>query len=230
MRRLNILIFAFLIAVPAFGQGLTINMTATDASGKKSPQIFLADRTRARLDLYNGGKIHYDSETKKLLAMLPGATVFVELTPQLIQLMSASYGRGQQPSPVPLTYNRGGASRVGQWMCTVYEGLRGSEKIVELCAAENPGIALAPADFVLVQQALDSVKGAISKDVLDAVPVYGSANSQGYVGFPVRRTTFVNGKPDLTVELAGIRRGAIPAESFALPTAPAVPPANTRGQ
>ena len=115
-------------------------------------------------------------------------------------------------------------------MCTVYEGLRGSEKIVELCAAESPAIALAPADFVFVQQALDSVKGAISKDVLDAVPVYGSANVQGFVGFPVRRTTFVSGKPDLTVELVDIRRGAIPAESFALPIAPAATPANTRGQ
>jgi hypothetical protein len=230
MRRLNILIFALLIAVPAFGQGLTVSMTATDANGKKSPQILLADRSRARLDLPNGGKIHYDSEAKKLLAMLPGATVFVELTPQLIQLMSASYGRGQPSSPVPLTYKRGTASKAGQWMCSLYDGLRGSEKVVELCAAESPGIALAPADFVLVQQALDSVKGAISRDVLDAVPVYGSANVQGYVGFPVRRTTFVNGKPDATVELVDIRRGAIPAESFALPTAPAAPPANTRGQ
>src|SRR5262245_66643370 len=114
MRRLNILMFALLTASPVLGQGLTINMTETDATGNKSPQGLQADRTHARLDLSNGGKLLYDSETKKIYAMFPGATVYVELTPQLIQVMTATSGRGQ-PNPVAVAYKRGGSSKVGQW-------------------------------------------------------------------------------------------------------------------
>jgi hypothetical protein len=225
MRHVLILVFGLFMVLPAAGQGLTINMSQTDATGKKTPQVLQADRTRVRLDLPNGGKLLYDSEAKKLHAMLPGATVYVELTPQLVQMMIMSSGRGQ-PTGVPVTYKRGGSSKVGAWTCVVYEGFQGTEKVAELCAAESPAIALTAADFVIAQQALSSVKGAISKDVLDGIPVYGSADAQGFVGFPVRRSTFVNGKLDATVELIDIRRGAVPETAFAVPTAPVALPAN----
>jgi len=219
MRHLKILILSFFISSPVFGQGLTITMTATDSTGKKSPQVLMAERSQARLDLPDGARLLYNSETKKLHVMFAGATVYTELTPQLIQILTASSRRGQPaPNPIPVTYKRMGSSKVDKWPCSIYEGSRGPEKIVEVCAAEGAAIALAASDFIVVQQAVNSVKGVVPPDVLDGIPVYGTIAGQGFAGFPVRRITFVNGKPDSTVELVEIRRGAIPAANFAVPT------------
>ena len=215
---LKISLLAFFVASPAFSQGLTLRMTVTDSTGKTSPQILQTDRTRARLDLPNGAKLVYNSETKKLNVLFPGATVYAELTPQLIQLLGATSGRGQPaPAPIAITYKRTGSARVGQWPCTTYEGFRGTEKVFEVCAAEGRAITLSASDFVVVQQALDTVKGAVPQDILDGIPVYGT-EAQGFAGFPVRRTTFVNGKADSTVELVEFNRDAIPNANFATPT------------
>jgi len=230
MQRLNILILALFIASPAFGQGLTIAMTQTDSAGKKTPQILQTDKTRARLDLPNGNTLQYNTELKKLHVMFAGATVYTELTPQLIQVLSASSGRGQ-PSPVPITYKRTGSSKVAQWACAIYDGFRGTEKVAEVCAAEGAAIALAATDFVVVQQAVDSVRKLISQDVLDGIPTYGTGTGGAFAGFPIRRSTFVNGKPDTTVDLIEFKRGAIPPASFAIPTAaPNASPANDKAR
>lgn len=218
MKPFALLILALFIASPAFGQGLTVTMTQTDSKGTKTPQILQTDSTRARLDLPNGSKLLYNSETKMVQVMFAGTTVYTQLTPQLIQILSAAAGQGQ-PSAIPITYKRMGSSKVGQWPCTTYEGYRGSEKVAELCAADGAGIAMAAGDFVMVQQAVDSVKKLISQEVLDGIPTWGAAAVQGFIGFPVRRTTFVNGKPDTTVDLNEFRRGPIPAANFAVPTA-----------
>jgi hypothetical protein len=219
MKHVSLLILAWCLVTPALGQGLTITLTETDSAGKKSPETLQADKTRARLDLPNGSKLQYSVETRKLLVMFAGATVFTELTPQLVQVLSAS--RRGQPPLQPITYKKMGPSKVGQWTCTIYEGFRGSEKVAEICAAEAPAIDLSPSDFVIVQQALDSVKGVIPPDVLEQVPTYGSIASHGFAGFPVRRTTFVGGKADSTNLLGEIKRGAIPEANFATPTVPA---------
>jgi len=222
--RLCLPILALLIAPPVLGQGLTVTLSQIDATGKKSPEILHAERSRARLDLPNGAKLLYDSATRKVQVMLPGSPTYVELTPQFVQILSA--GLRGQPAPGPVTYRSTGMSRVGQWPCTTYDGMRGSEKVVELCAAEGNATGLSAMDFEIVRQAIDAVKGAIPPGVLDAVPIYGTTAVQGYAGFPVRRTTFVNGKADSTVELVEIKRGAIPEAIFAVPVAPAVPNAN----
>ena len=216
MKRVYLLVLVLFLGTPAFGQGLTINLMETDSTGKKSAEILQTDRTRARLDLPNGSKLLYNSETKKLMVMFPGSPTYVELTPQLVQVLGASR-RGQAP-PAAITYKRMGMSRVGQWPCTLYEGSRGSEKVAELCAAESAAIGLAASDFTVVQQALDSVKGVIPQDVLEGVPTYGSIAAQGFAGFPVRRVTFATGKVSTTNELVDIKRGPLPDANFAAPT------------
>jgi hypothetical protein len=222
MKRVNLLILALFLVSPVFGQGLTIALTETDSAGKKSSATLQTDRTRARLDLTNGTKLLYNADTKKLLVMFPGTTLYTELTPQFIQVLAAT--RRGQPQTTPITYRRTGTSKVGQWTCTAYEGVRGAEKVAEICAAEEPAIGLSASDFAIVQQALDSVKGAITPDVIEDIPTYGNVAIHGFSGFPVRRITFTGGKTNSTIELVEFKRGAIPEANFAVPTAPPIPP------
>jgi hypothetical protein len=139
----------------------------------------------------------------------------MEYTPASVQQAVAA-GRGA-PASQKITYRRTGTSKVRNWSCTTFEGLRGTEKVVELCLAAGAEIALTAADFKLVQEAIDLAKGFTAQDTLDGIPVYGTTEKQGFAGFPVRRTTFRAGQPVSTTELTEIRREAIPAANLELP-------------
>jgi hypothetical protein len=137
-----------------------------------------------------------------------------EYTPASIQQQP---NRGAAPAPVPITYKRTGTSKVQNWTCTTYDGFRGAEKVVEVCAAEGAAIALTSADFTVVQQAINLAKGVAPAEMIERIPTYGTAASQGFAGFPVRRVSFLNGQPVSTVELVEIKREAVPAATFAIP-------------
>ena len=118
-------------------------------------------------------------------------------------------------APARPTFKKTGTGKVGQWACTTYEGFRGAEKVAEVCAADS-GIDLTAADFQVVQQLADQMK-SMAPQTADQLAVYGTAESQGFAGFPVRRVTFKNGRPDTTTELTELKREAIPASAFDVP-------------
>jgi hypothetical protein len=76
---------------------------------------------------------------------------------------------------------------------------------------------LTAADFTIVQQAIDMAKAFTPAELIERIPTYGTGGNQGFDGFPVRRVTLRNGKAETTVELFEIRRGALPADNFAVP-------------
>lgn len=124
-------------------------------------------------------------------------------------------------APERMTYTRTGTSKAGQWPCTTYDGVRGAEKVVEVCAAEARDFTLSPADFQVTAQLLEfsrSLAPQMADLVADQIAVYGSVEQQGFAGFPVRRTTFRNGKPESVFEVVDVKRQAIPAAAFAVPT------------
>jgi hypothetical protein len=61
------------------------------------------------------------------------------------------------------------------------------------------------------------MKSVSTLDTTDRVPIFGAVENQGYVGFPVRRVSYRDGKPEITAELVDIKREAIPPATFALP-------------
>jgi hypothetical protein len=211
-------ILALFIAMPLCGQGLTITMKETGPVGETAP-VIQTDRTHARLDAPSlASQVLYDSSTKTLRLVVPLLRTYREYTPTTIQSAPAIGGPGQPASaPMPITYKRAGSGKVKDWTCTTYEGFRGSEKVVELCAAEGSSVGLTSADFTIVQQAIDMVKAVASPELIERIPTYGNAANQGFVGFPVRRVSFRNGQPESTVELVEIRRAAVPVENFAVP-------------
>jgi len=216
MKTLMAGIFALFLAAPLHSQGLTITMKETGPAGQTSPTMQI-DKTKARLDVPSLlSQFLYDADTKTLRLLIPLTRTYREYTPTSVQTAAAA-NRGQGAEPAKITYKRTGTSKVKDWTCTTYDGVRGTEKIVEICAAESSAIGLNRADFTLVQQAIDLMKSVSTLDTTDRVPLYGTVESQGYVGFPVRRVSFRDGKPDITAELVGITRGAIPPATFELP-------------
>jgi hypothetical protein len=113
-------------------------------------------------------------------------------------------------------YKRTGTSKVGQWSCTTYEGFRGAEKVSEICAAEGRDFGLTAADFQVARQLADFLRGMLPQ-VADQIALYGSPEEQGFSGFPVRRTTLVNGQPASVTEVTEVKREAIPASIFEVP-------------
>jgi hypothetical protein len=218
MKSIGLSMLALFIAMPLYGQGLTITMKETGPIGETAPTI-QTDRTHARLDAPSlASQVLYDSSTKTLRLIVPLLRSYREYTPATIASAPPIGGRGQPASaPTPITYKRTGSSKVKDWTCTTYEGFRGSEKVVEVCSAEGASIGFTSTDFTLVQQAIDMVKTITPPELIERIPTYGSVASQGFAGFPVRRVSFRNGQPEFTTELVEIRRGAVPAENFAVP-------------
>jgi hypothetical protein len=163
-------------------------------------------------------QVLYDSSTKTVRVLVPLLRIYREYTPESVQQRATTEAAGRgQAAPAPITYRRTGTSKVGEWTCTTYEGLRGTEKVAEVCAAEGNVISLTAADFTLARQAIDVVKLIAPPELIERIPVYGTVQSQGFAGFPVKRTNFRNGQPEVTTELMEIKREAIPASNFDVP-------------
>jgi hypothetical protein len=219
MKNIKWSLLAVFIAVPMYGQGLTVTLKETTPAGQTAP-VLQTDRTHARLDIPSlASQLLYDSSIKTLRLLVPLAKFYREFTPASAQALAAAMGTSGRGQAVParLTYRRTGTSKVKDWTCTTYEGLRGSEKVAEVCAAEGSAINLTAADFTVAQQAIDLAKPFAAPEILERIPVYGSVASQGFAGFPVRRVSIRNGQPDITTELVEIRREAVPTANFAVP-------------
>jgi hypothetical protein len=219
MKNIRRSIFALFVALPLYGQGLTLTLRESGPAGQTTPML-QADRSHARLDIPSlVSQVLYDPATKTLQVLVPLLRTYREYTPAIVQERAAA-ARGQAPvapALAPITYKRTGTNKVRDWSCTTYDGFRGADKVVEMCVAEGSAIALSAADFVIVQQAIDMMKTITPPEMIERIPVYGTVAGQGSAGFPVRRVSFRNGQPDITTELVEIRRDAIPASNFAVP-------------
>jgi hypothetical protein len=208
----------FLMSVLTLGaqaQGLTVVLSQTGAGPQPVQQVLQAGPTKARFDVPGMGQVFYNAETKTLRVAPALMKAYMEYTPDSVKQAVAA-GRGA-PASAKITYKRTGTGKVRQWPCTTYEGVRGTEKVVELCVAAGAEIAVNAADFKLAQEAIDLARGFTAQDTLNGIPVYGTVEKQGFAGFPVRRTTFAAGKQVSTTELTEIRREAIPAANLELP-------------
>lgn len=215
MKRIWLAILTLLAAAPVYGQGLVIVMRETGPVGQTTPML-QATRTHARLDIPSmASQVLYDAGAMTLRLVVPLLKSYREFTPAIIKELAAT-NKGQA-APVAITYKRTGSSKVRDWACTTYDGFRGAEKVVEVCAAEGAAISVTRQDFVLVQQAIDMAKSIAPAEMIERIPLYGSAENQGFAGFPVRRVSFRSGKAESTTELAEIRREAVPEVNFAVP-------------
>ena len=134
------------------------------------------------------------------------------------RMMRGRGGAAAMPgaAPAKTTYRRTGAGKVGQWTCTNYEGFRGPDKILELCTVSPADLGLSAADFEVTRK-LGEFFASLMPQAAEQMSVLGTADDQGFVGFPVRRTSFRNGVADSVNELTELRRENLPSSVFAVP-------------
>ncbi len=219
MRRVVLLLLTFchatMVVPGAFGQGLTVVLSQTGGGAAPTQPTMQLTATRGRFDVPGLGQVFYNAETRTMRVIPAILKAYLEYTPQSVQQLVAA-GRGVKAQP-RITYRRTGTSKVNQWPCTLYDGTRGTEKLTEVCVAEGAAIALAAADFAIVQQAIELAAPFTSQDALERIPVYGTTAKHGYAGFPVRRTLFRAGQPPIVTELVEFRREAVPPANLDVP-------------
>jgi hypothetical protein len=209
------LVHSAMMAPDAFGQGLTVVLSQTGGGASPTQPTMQLTATRGRFDVPGLGQVFYNAETKTMRVIPAILKAYLEYTPQSVQQLVAA-GRGVAPQP-RIVYRRTGTSKVKQWPCTLYDGTRGTEKLTEICVAQGAGIALALADFAIVQEAIDLAMPFTARDALERIPVYGTTAKHGFSGFPVRRERACAGQPPIVTELVEFRREAVPLEKLDVP-------------
>lgn len=238
-------IIALFATSSAYAQGVVMVMNQTPGGGQPTQVRMQLDSTHARTEIRDQGQqmtVTYDAAAKVMRMIDNAKKTYTEITEQDIKQMAGMMaqmqaqmknmppevqkqmaGRGGMPGmpgagapQARTTYKRTGSSKVGQWACTTYDGFRGAEKVAEVCAAES-GVNVTAADFQVIQQLADMMKSMAPPGALDQIATFGTVESQGFAGLPVRTVSFQNGKPVSTTELVELRREAIPASVFAVP-------------
>ena len=105
MKTIKWSLITMFIAVPLYGQGLTVTMKETGPAGQTTP-ILQADRTQARLDVPSlASQVLYDSATKTLKLLVPLAKIYREYTPASVQQIAAAAAASGRGQPAPGTNN-----------------------------------------------------------------------------------------------------------------------------
>lgn len=235
-----ILAAAAVVSLSAQSQGITLIQSET-RDGKATTTLTQMDRTHIRTETGSGVFI-FDGDAQVMRVVNMERKSYTEITKadmqKMSQQMSAAMekmkdlppaqraqmekmmaGRGMPgagPASAPLAYKATGSDKAGQWACAKYDGMRASEKVVELCAVEPKALGLTPADFEVAKQLAEFMK-SLMPQMADQITVMGTPAEQGYSGFPIRRSQFSNGKVTSVSELKEIKREAIPASAWQAP-------------
>jgi hypothetical protein len=140
---------------------------------------------------------------------------------QRAAIEQAMRGRGMPGAPgaqpVKTEYRQTGSDRAGQWSCTKYEGYQGQQKVIEICTVDPKDLGVTPADFEVARHLAEFLQSMMPQ-AANQIVIAGNASEQGFSGIPVRRTVFVNGRADMVSEIKEVRREAIPASAFEVPS------------
>ncbi|MEP7354292.1 MAG: hypothetical protein ABI824_13780 [Acidobacteriota bacterium] len=99
-------------------------------------------------------------------------------------------------APVQTVFTAKGGGSANGFKCTNYVGMRGTEKVEELCASQASDLKLAVTDYQVYDKMREFTAGLMKALQNSALTSGISANftQTGVQGFPVQTTTFSNGK------------------------------------
>jgi hypothetical protein len=136
------------------------------------------------------------------------------------QMMKGRMGQAAA-APVRTTYTARGSGSVNGFACTKYEGMRGAEKVAEVCAAKPADVHFAPADFQVFEKMREfggSLMNGLANSPL-ANNRLADLAQPGYDGFPIQQTTFSGGQATTKMELKGLERANFSDADFSLGSA-----------
>jgi len=210
--------------------------------------MFLTDGGRDRMVMLDKNRNEYreiDQQTMNQMSQqLQGVMAQMQeqmknMTPQqremMEKMMKGKLGQiaGREVAPVRTVYTPKGSGSVNGFSCTRYEGMRGTEKVSEICAAKPSDLKFSPSDFQVFDKMKEfaaSLQSAFTNSLGGGN--FRSLTEPGFEGFPVEQTTFSSGKPEVKSELKNLARASFSDADFSLGNAKkvelAIPPAGKR--
>jgi hypothetical protein len=197
----------------------------------KTSVLFLTDGGRNRIVMLDKSKNEYheiDQQTmNQMTQQMTGALAQMQeqlknLTPEQ-RAMIEKMMKGKMPqqvAPQRTVYTAKGSATVNGFSCTRYEGVRGGQKVAEVCAAQPSQLKFSPADFQVFEKMKEFSAGL--QNSLQNSPLAGAgANfiqdaSAGFEGFPVERTTFSDGQPSEKSELKTLQHASLTDADFSV--------------
>jgi len=208
---------------------LRINSTSKDTN---TSFIFLSDGGHDRMLMLDKKRNEYretDQQTMNQVSdQLKGAMAQMQeqmknMPPEqremMEKMMKCKMGQmpGRGAAPVRTVYTAKGSSSVNGFSCTRYEGVRGGEKVAEVCAAKPSDLKFSPSDFQVFEKMKEfaaSVQSAFANATGGGN--FRSVGELGYEGFPVEHTTFSQGKIEMKSELKSISRTSFNDADFSV--------------
>jgi len=210
---------------------LRININTGE--GSRSSVLFLTDGGRERMVMLDPARNEYremDRQSMEQVSQqLQGAMAQMQsqlqnLPPEqrarIEQMMKGRMGQAAA-APVRTTYTAKGSGSVNGFACTKYEGMRGAEKVAEVCAAKPADVHFAPADFQVFEKMREfggSLMNGLANSPL-ANNRLADLAQPGYDGFPIQQTTYSGGQATTKMELKSLDRANFSDADFSLGSA-----------
>ncbi len=203
-------------------------------AGEKTSMMFLTDGGRSRMVILDKAKNTYqeiDEQTMKQLAeQMSGAMAQMEAAmksmPPEQRAMMEKMMKGKMPqaaAAAPKTvYTAKGNATINGFSCTKYDGVRGAEKVSEICAGSASQIKVNPGDYQIYEKLTEFSAGlqdALKNSPLGASIQTGAIGDSGIKGFPVQTISFSNGQPSNRMELKSVANMSFSDADFSLGTA-----------
>ena len=208
---------------------LDANRLRVDSDDGKSV-MFLTDGGRNRMVMLDKAKNQYqeiDEETMKQMGQQMSAAMAqmqaaMKNMPPDQRAMMEKMMKGKMPqaaaAPAKTVYTAKGSGTVNGFSCTKYEGMRGSEKVADVCAGVPAQLKLTASDmqiFEKMKEFSSSLLSALANSPVKMAVPSGSFEA-GYEGFPIQKTDFENGQPTHRGELKSVTRANFSDADFSL--------------
>lgn len=210
-----------------------LRVNISTGEGNRSSVLFLTDGGRERMVMVDPARNEYREMDRQSMEQfsqqLQGAMAQMQsqmqnLPPEqrarIEQMMKGRMGQAAA-APVRTTYTARGSGSVNGFACTKYEGMRGAEKVAEVCAAKPADVHFAPADFQVFEKMREfggSLMNGLANSPL-ANNRLADLAQPGYDGFPIQQTTYSGGQAATKMELKSLDRANFSDADFSLGSA-----------
>lgn len=189
---------------------MLVDATRLRVNDGNTSMIFLTDGGRSRLLTLDKARNEYREMDQQAMNQLgeqmEGVTAKMDammkkLSPEqraaMDKMMKGQLGRAAAPRAAERTvYTPKGNAKVNGIRCTQYDGIKGQQKVSEVCAAQPAALKFSPADYQVFEKMREFMSGLT--DALQKSPMAAAAASDvtepGFKGFPVQRINFRNGQ------------------------------------
>jgi hypothetical protein len=212
-------------------QELLLDNDRLRTNERNRSMLFLTDGGRERMVILDPARNEYremDRQSMEQVSQqLQGAMAQLQsqlqnLPPEqrarLEQMMKGRMGQAGQSAAPRTTYTAKGSGSVNGFACTKYEGMRGAEKVADLCAAKPADVHFNASDFQVIEKMREF--GANMLTTLTNSPLANSRVADlmqpGYEGLPVQQTNYSGGEAASKWEVKNIERVSFSDADFSL--------------